>query len=165
MKKLVRDLLIGTAGAYAGSKAMERVTGFIYERQSDASKQREEHLRYDPMPTTTLARKAAEFAGRKIEDDTASKVGMFLHYGFGLAGGPAAAVIRDRSGLGPFATGLAVGLGMTVSVDEGLNYVLGIVPPAPEWPAVSHVRGVAGHIAYGLTLGTALAVGDAVIGD
>jgi hypothetical protein len=54
---------------------------------------------------------------------------------------------------------------MTVSVDEGLNYVLGLVPPAPEWPAASHFRGLAAHLAYGLTLGAALALGDALFED
>lgn len=54
---------------------------------------------------------------------------------------------------------------MTLLVDEGLNYVLGLVPPAPEWPAVSHIGGVAGHLAYGFVLGTAVAAADLVFQD
>lgn len=121
MDRLIRDVVMGTAGAWVASKVMERVGSFIYERQSDASRQREEQLRPDPMPPVTLVRKGAELLDMKIDDQQASGIGTWIHYGFGLAGGPAAALLRRRWDAGPFPTGLAVGLGMSVTVDEGLS--------------------------------------------
>ncbi len=39
--------------------------------------------------------------------------------------------------------GLAVGVGMWVIVDEGANALLGLTPPAPAWPVVTHLRALA----------------------
>jgi hypothetical protein len=86
MSRFVRDALIGTASAWAARKTMEQVGGFIYERQSDASKRREEQLRPDPMPPVTLVRKGAELLNKKVDDEQASRIGTWIHYGFGLAG-------------------------------------------------------------------------------
>jgi hypothetical protein len=47
---------------------------------------------------------------------------------------------------------------MFVFVDEGANYVLGLTPPAPEWPLVTHFRALAAHLVYGLALGSLLAL-------
>ncbi len=165
MGNTIGHAVVATAGAFAAGKVMDKVTTAFYERQSDSSKHKEESLRADPMPTVTLVRRVGEMTGRKVDDETAEKVGMLAHSGFGVAGGPVASLLHRRTGLNPFAGGLAVALGMSLLVDEGLNYVLGLVAPAPEWPAVSHVRGVAGHLAYGLVLGTAIAAADFVFGD
>ncbi len=162
MDGLWRDVAVGTVGAWVATKVMERVGGFIYERQSDASKRREEQLRPDPMPPITLVRKIADLFGQEVDDQRAESMGTWIHYGFGLVGGPAAAAIRHRRQLGGMSAGLVVGLGMALVVDEGLNYALGLVPPAPEWPAASHLRGVVTHVAYGLTLGAVLTLGDAL---
>jgi hypothetical protein len=89
---------------------------------------------------------------------------MAVHYAFGASGGPVAALIR-RQGLGPVAAGLAVGTGMWVVVDEGANAVLGLSPPAPEWPLVTHIRALATHLIYGVALGGLLVVGGAVLGE
>lgn len=161
IKRLAKDLVWGSLAGYAATLVMERSASFFYERQSESSRQREEQLRQE-MPTTTLVRRAAEIAGTKIEDERAEKLGMAVHYAFGASGGPVAALI-ERRGIGPLAAGLAVGTGMWVAVDEGTNAVLGLTPPAPEWPAVTHVRALVAHLVYGVVLGTLLAMGNAVL--
>jgi hypothetical protein len=76
---------------------------------------------------------------------------MWLHHGFGAAGGPVAA-------------GLTVGTAVFVFVfvDEGANYVLGLTPPAPESPLVTHLRALAAHLVYGVALGSFLALAGRV---
>ena len=44
MKTTMRVLLVGAAGGYTAGKVMDRVTTWFYQRQSDASKQREGEL-------------------------------------------------------------------------------------------------------------------------
>ncbi|MGH2655495.1 MAG: hypothetical protein ACRDIZ_02135 [Actinomycetota bacterium] len=90
----------------------------------------------------------------------ADRLGMWLYYGFGAAGGPVAAALARTTPIGPLRAGLVVGTAMFVFVDEGANYVLGLTPPAPEWPLVTHLRALAAHLVYGLALGAILAVTD-----
>lgn len=51
---------------------------------------------------------------------------------------------------------------MFALVDEGVNYVLGLTPPATDWPLVTHVRSLAAHVAYGLGIGVVLSLGRLV---
>lgn len=160
IKRIAKDLVWSSVAGYTATLAMERFANLFYERQSQSSRQREEQLRQE-MPTTTLVRRAGEIVGRKVEDERAEKLGMALHYAFGAGGGPAAAAIQRR-GVGPWAAGLAVGAGMWVAVDEGANAILGLTPPAPEWPLVTHVRALTAHLVYGVALAGLLALGDTV---
>jgi hypothetical protein len=153
----VTDLLIGAGAGYAATRVMEKASTFLYERQSEEARRREEELR-EEMPTTVLVRKVADWRGVKLEDQQADRLGMWLHYRFGAAGGPVAAVWARTTPIGPLGAGLAVGTAMFVFVDEGANYVLGLTPPAPEWPVVTHVRALAAHLVYGLALGSFLAL-------
>jgi uncharacterized membrane protein YagU involved in acid resistance len=50
----------------------------------------------------------------------------------------------------PFGAGTAAGLSMAVLVDEVANPLLGFTPPPQKYPLVSHLRGLAGHLVYGL---------------
>jgi hypothetical protein len=160
----VTDLLIGAGAGYAATRIMEKASTFLYQRQSEEARRREEELR-EEMPTTVLVRKAAEWRGVKLEDEQAERFGIWLHYGFGAAGGPVAAILARTTPIGPVGAGLAVGTAMFVFVDEGANYVLGLTSPTPEWPAVTHVRpALAAHLMYGLALGLFLDLRGRVAG-
>jgi hypothetical protein len=73
-----------------------------------------------------------------------------------------AAVMARTTPMGPIAAGLTVGAAMFLFVDVGTNYVLGLTPPALEWPLVTHVRALAAHLVYGLALGSFLAVASGI---
>lgn len=163
VKRLAKDLVWSSLAGYAATLVMERSANFLYERQSKSSRQREEQLRQE-MPTSTLVRRVGDLIGTKVDDERAEKLGMAVHYAFGAGGGPAAALLQCQ-GVGPLAAGLAIGTGMWVVFDEGANAVLGLTPPAPEWPLVTHGRALAAHLVYGVALGGLLVVGDAVLGE
>jgi uncharacterized membrane protein YagU involved in acid resistance len=59
-------------------------------------------------------------------------------------------VARRRFGMTPSGAGVASGLSMAVLVDEIANPLLGFTPPPQKYPLVSHLRGMAGHLVYGL---------------
>lgn len=53
----------------------------------------------------------------------------------------------------------AAGYGATAVMDHVTTaYVLGLTAPATKFPREAHLRGLAGHIAYGAALGGLLAV-------
>ena len=79
-------------------------------------------------------------------------------------GGPVATPIQRR-GKGTDGAGFVVGTGMWLVVDEGANVVLGLTPPAPEWPFVTHIPALAAHLVYGVALGGLLTLGDPALGE
>jgi hypothetical protein len=50
MLRAIRVLFVGAAAGYLAGQAMDRATTWFYERQSDASKQRENELLPDGAP-------------------------------------------------------------------------------------------------------------------
>lgn len=151
--------VLGSAVAGVGATLMmEYASSWLYEREDEQARAREEQLR-SAMPTTVLVRKTAGVFGRELADEQADKLGMLVHYAFGASGGPAAKVLMAR-GLSPVQAGLGVAAAMSVVVDEGLNTVLGLTPPPQAFPWQAHARGGAAHAVYGLALGLMLSAGD-----
>ncbi len=151
---------IGSALAELGATLfMEYASTWLYNRQSDTSRQREEQPRTE-MPTTTLVRKTAALARLNFDDERAQKLGMLTHYGFGAAGGPAA-LLLTASGIGPLKASLSVATAMEVFVDQGMNTALRLTPHRPgNGPGRRTHVGVAAHAIYGAALGLLLAAGS-----
>jgi hypothetical protein len=59
VKRFAKDFLWSSVAGYAATLVMERSANFLYERQNQSSRQREEQLRQE-MPTATLVRRAGE---------------------------------------------------------------------------------------------------------
>jgi hypothetical protein len=148
-RELVTDAaLVGVAG-YGASKVMGKATTFMYEQQTDAAKKQEEDASYG-VAYNVAAKKTAALAGKELTDEQASKAGMALHYTLSFGWVPVYMVLRRRFGMTPFGAGAASGLSMALLVDEIGNPLLGFTPPPQKYPLVSHLRGVAGHLVYGL---------------
>jgi hypothetical protein len=76
---------------------------------------------------------------------------MYLfHYGLGMSWGPPYTLLRRETNLGPVSAGLLVGAAMSLLVDEGMTPLLGFSAPNRDYPLVTHLRGVAAHLAFGL---------------
>lgn len=136
---------------YVATLVMERVAGFLYDRQEEAARDREEQLR-KAMPTAVLVEKVVGLVGMEPDPATARSIGTWVQYAFGAAGG-VGVLLLQRRGWGGLPAGLAVGVGMTASVDEGINYFLGVTAPPTAWPWQVHARGILAHLAYGMVLG------------
>lgn len=104
------------------------------------------------MPTTVLAGKIVRLLGSPAEGEAEQRLGKWLHYGFGAVGGVGALLLR-RWGWRGLPAGVTVALVMSASVDEGLNYLLGLTAPPASWPWQAHARGIFAHLAYGTALG------------
>ena len=150
-------LLGGLLAGLSATLLMERASSFLYERQTDGTREREEALRPE-MPTTVLVRKAAAVVVGDLEERQASRLGAATHYAFGAAGGPLAAFLTGR-GASPVGAGLTVAAAMELGADQGMNTVLGLTAPTWAFPLVTQVRGLVAHLVYGLALGLLLAAG------
>jgi hypothetical protein len=134
---------------------MDKATTWFYERQSDASKQRENELLPEGAPVAS-ARKLAALVGAEPTDDQTGELAVYLHRSLGQLYGVAAAVLTRR-GVSPVGAGLAAGMGGFLLVDELANGLF-FTPPPQAYPRESHLRGLVGHLTFGAATGTLLAV-------
>lgn len=155
MKGAIRVLFVGAAAGVAAGQVMDRATTWFYERQSDASRQRENELLPEGAPMAS-ARKLAGLIGAEPTDDQTGQLAAAMHRSLGQLYGVAAAALTRR-GVPPVAAGVATGLGGFLLVDELANGLF-FTPPPQAYPVESHLRGAVGHLTLGLVTGALLAV-------
>ena len=114
----VIDLALAPVAGYLGTKAMEPVGAWMFERQSEAARQREEAVRPGP-PYRIAAQKTTALLGLKLSEPALDKAALVFHYGLAVSWAPAYALLRRRTRLGPVAAALASGAAMSAIVDEG----------------------------------------------
>jgi hypothetical protein len=155
MKGAIRVLFVGAAAGYLAGQVMDQATTWFYERQSDASKQREGELLPEGAPLAS-ARKLAGLIGAEPTDEQAGTIAATLHQGLGQLYGVVAAALTRR-GVPPVRAGLASGAAGFLLVDELANSLF-FTPPPQAYPVESHLRGAVGHLTLGLVTGALLAV-------
>jgi hypothetical protein len=163
VKDLLADaVLVGIAG-FGAAKVMGKATTAMYEQQTDEAKQREEDASYG-VAYNVAARKTAALAGKELSQEQVTKAGMGIHYALAFGWVPVYMVLRRRLGMGPFGAGAASGLSMAVVVDEIGNPLLGFTPPPQAYPLVTHLRGIVGHLVYGLGVAALVEAGWKITG-
>jgi hypothetical protein len=155
MRNAIRVLFVGATAGFVAGQVMDKATTWFYERQSDASKQRENELLPEGAPVAS-ARKLAALVGAEPTDDQTGQLATALHQSLGQLYGVAAAALTRR-GVSPVGAGLAAGMGGFVLVDELANGLF-FTPPPQAYPRESHLRGLVGHLTFGATTGALLAV-------
>jgi hypothetical protein len=155
MKGAIRVLLVGAAAGYVAGQVMDKATTWFYERQSDASKQREGELLPEGAPMAS-ARKLAGLVGAEPTDDQTAAIATALHQSLGQLYGMVAAALA-RNGVPPVTAGLAAGAGGFLLVDELANGLF-FTPPPQAYPVESHLRGAVGHLTFGAATGVLLAL-------
>jgi hypothetical protein len=108
----------------------------------------------DDEPNTVKAADAVAEAsvGEPVPEEYRKPAGTAVHYGFGALLGTvygAAVELRPAAGAG-FGTGY--GAAVSLFVDELAMPALGFTPPAPEVPALAHLRGFVSHLVFGAAL-------------
>jgi hypothetical protein len=155
MKGAIRVLFVGAAAGYLAGQVMDQATTWFYERQSDASKQREGELLPEGAPLAS-ARKLAGLIGAEPTDEQAGTIAATLHQGLGQLYGVVAAALTRR-GVPPVRAGLASGAAGFLLVDELANSLF-FTPPPQAYPVESHLRGIVGHLTLGVVTGALLAL-------
>ncbi len=150
LRELVSDVATGMIGGYVGTKVMEPVSMKLYELEPEEDRKREDEARPGP-PFLIAARKTTEGLGMELSEEQLQKVATYVfHYGLGMGWGPPYAFLRRRTDLGPVSAGLLTGALMSLIVDEGMTPLFGFSAPNRDYPLVTHLRGFAAHLAFGL---------------
>ena len=159
---LLRRILIGAVAGYGANRAMDVATGWFYARQSEAAKEREEEV-YPGGAILDAGRQIA--AMMKIAnpgEDQIQQLGLGAHRALGMTYGVVAATLVGF-GVRPMKAGVLVGVAAFVLVDEIMNAVQ-LEPSPADFPIEAHLRGVVGHVTFGVVLGTGLTLAYPLLG-
>ena len=151
-------LLDGAVAGAAATWLMGKVTSFLYARENEQAREREDRARHGTTAYGVAAEKIAELGGKALTDEQRNSYGKGIHWALGAGAGAAYALLRERMPAASAAGGLLFGTVFFLLMDEGLVYALGFTPGPSNFPWQSHARGLAGHIAYGAAAEGALSL-------
>lgn len=98
------------------------------------------------------AGKFAQFAGKRLSHEQRKKAGSLVHYGFGTLQGAMYGTVTELAGVsGGFLPSLIFGAALFTAADELALPALGFSGKPSEYPASTHLYGLASHIVYGLS--------------
>lgn len=151
MTTLAKGAAIAGLAGYVATRVMEPVSQKLYELESEQARKQEDEVRPGPPPEIAAKKTAAlfgiELSGQQLERGT-----MAFHYGLAISWAPLYQVLRRKTELGPLRAGLAMGAAMSLVADEIMAPSLGFTAPNRAYPIVTHLRGVAAHLVFGLAV-------------
>ena len=146
----IRSLLHGAIAGAVATWAMNQATTWLYERESDAAKRREEDARGGETAYARAAGSLARTAGRPLDRDRRERAGAALHWATGIAAGAKYAWFRRQWPQTAAGFGLGYGMAFFLTMDELVNPVMGFTPGPQAFPWQAHARGAAGHGVFGV---------------
>jgi hypothetical protein len=164
LRPLVTDLALSAAAGYLGTKAMEPVSMKLYELEPAQARAREDAVRPGP-PYRLAAEKLAKVFGLRLSEQQLDRLSLFFHYGLAIQWAPLYPLLRRRITLRPVAAGLATGAAMSVVADELMTPAFGFSAPNLDYPLVTHARGFAAHLAFGLAVAAVIEAGWTASGN
>jgi len=162
---VLTDAALGAIAGAAASAAMGQLTTYLSKRQSDHARRQEKAVneRLDAPPTVKAAEKAVSSVGKSLPAHRRSLAGSVVHFGFGTFWGAALGALSARWKPLPPGAGVALGILLWLSMDEGALPALGLSGKPKEYPRQTHARSLAGHVVYGVVLDRSLALLQGVL--
>ena len=157
---VLTDAALGAIAGVAATAAMGPLTTYLSRRQSDHARRQEEAVneRLGAPPTVRVAEKAVSTVGKSLPAHRSSLAGNVVNFGFGTFWGAALGALSARWKPLPPGAGVALGILLWLSMDEGAVPALGLSGKPKEYPRATHARGLAGHVVYGVVLDRSLAL-------
>lgn len=150
--EVLEDLAVASVAGYVGTKVMEPVSMKLYALQSEPAREREDRARPGP-PYQLAAEKIFGALGWQLQGAALHRASMAMHYGLAAGWSPVYVLLRRGARMTPLGAALTAGASMSLLVDEGLTPVLGFSAPNRAYPLVTHLRGFAAHLVFGLAVG------------
>ncbi len=159
---VTRDVVKGAVAGLAATWVMDRVTTAMYERQDPRARRREERVRGGKTAYVIAAEKAARVAGLRVSKRQLRSAGQVIHWWLGAEAGISYALARRRVPAAGRLKGIGFGSGFWLVVDEIANPLLGLTKGPRAFPWQAHARGLAGHLAFGVSAHLTLSLLDRV---
>jgi hypothetical protein len=153
---LIADLIRGAIAGALGTWVMDLVTTGVVEQQPKSVAAREARARPNGKSSVAnLVDRLATWTGVDIPEEHRPLVEQAVHFGLGVVPGAIYATMR-RAPMAGATRGVALGLLLWALNDEYLNTKLGLAGPFDAYPPETHLRGLVGHVALGITTDTTI---------
>jgi hypothetical protein len=147
---VARTLFKGAIAGAMATWAMNATTSWLYAREGEQVRQREDAARSGQTAYVTAANRLASAGGVSLSSEQQERAGVAIHWGLGIAAGAAYALARRRMPAVSRASGLPFGAGFFMLADELMNPALGLTPGPAAFPWQAHARGLGGHLMFGV---------------
>src|SRR5690625_215238 len=161
-RSVARDLIKGGIAGAVATWVMNGVTTFIYEREGDEVREREEEATGGESSLFKAAGQIDQVLRLELDDDQKERLGNALHWGLGIATGAIYGILRPRARWTGEGQGLGFGAAYWLAIDEAVVPLLGLARGPGAYPWQSHARGLAGHLTFGVVADTPLDLLDLV---
>ncbi len=182
-RHIITDMLLGAVAGAAASLVMAQTTSYLGKQQNKRARGQEKQARKGKTAYGIAAgsasskvkqggvsglssggsvavEKAAQVFEQELSNEERKKLEIKLNLGLSMVAGAAYALFRHGVPAAGWGHGLAFGALFWLLVDEAGNPVLGLTPPPSEFPWQAHMRGLAGHLVFGLVTETVLELTD-----
>lgn len=136
----------------------------LYQLEPAEARAREDAARPGP-PYRIAAEKLTKVFGLQLTEQQLDRLSLVFHYGLAIQWAPLYPLLRRTTSLSPVAAGLATGTAMSVVADELMTPAFGFSAPNLDYPLVTHARGFAAHLAFGLAVAAVIEAGWTVTGN
>ena len=155
--KLWKGVVAGAAGGLAASWVMNQFQAAWGRAQSrmENERQRQSHQREsngEDATMKTAGKLAHALLHRDLSLEEERKLGPVIHYAFGAGMGAIYGAVAEIAPRATFGAGLPYGTAVFLGADEVAVPALGLSKPPKEYPASTHLYGLASHLVYGLSL-------------
>jgi uncharacterized membrane protein YagU involved in acid resistance len=147
---VARTMFKGAIAGVLATWAMNAATSWLYARESEEVRQRENDARNGQTAYVTAANRLASAGGLSLSSEQQERAGGAIHWSLGIAAGAAYALARRRLPAVSRVNGLPFGAGFFMVADELMNPVLGLTPGPAAFPWQAHARGLGGHLVFGV---------------
>lgn len=161
--RLGRELLKGAIAGAVATWTVGLVTTLLYEQQGADSRRREARARRGRSTYGRAAEKTAALFGERLGHEERERLGTMIQWALGIGAGALYAGLRQQLSREDGSRGLALGASFWGLIDEGLNPALGLKPGPDRFPWQAHMRGLAGHVSYGVVTDGTLRILDRFI--
>lgn len=147
------DILKGTAAGFAGMTSMHYLmTWPIYKMEDEATVRKEKKLK--PMgreAPEVMSLKIADAFNVELSDKQIKAASKVCEYSLGVAQAVLYQKFYRKVPMLSAGKGLLYGFGLFLIMDELVVPRMGFSGPTSKYPWQTHVRGLMGHLMYGLT--------------
>jgi putative membrane protein len=159
-RSIWKGAVAGAAGGLAAAWVMNQFqTGWSkaneklqHSKTPQGEQERQSQSDSEDATMKTASKISESVFGHELSREEKKKLGPVVHYAFGASMGVvygAAAEITPRA---TFGAGLPYGAAVFLGADELAVPALGLSKPPKEYPASTHLYGLASHLVYGLSL-------------
>ena len=159
-RDLWKGVVAGAAGGLAAAWVMNQFqTGWgkatealEHSKTPQGEQERQANDNAEDATMKTAGKISEKIFSHSLSREEKKKLGPVVHYAFGASVGAVYGALAELDHRATFGTGLPYGAAVFVGADEIAVPALGLSKPPKEYPAATHIYGLASHLVYGLSL-------------